>query len=308
MEWTGTMTALITPMLENGDINHAGLIGNIHRQLEAGIQALVVLGTTGEAPTLTSEEQTQVIKTTIQSVQGGIPVIVGCGTYATKVTIANINRADKLGADAALIVTPYYNCPTQEGLIGHFKAIFKETNLPIILYNVPKRCGRALHVETLDFLAEEPKIVAVKEATGDMELIQSTISLLKKHPRLKILSGDDVLTLPMMSLGAHGVVSVVSNLFPQEVVALVKAAIEGDFKEALNIHNSMVELFRAAFIETNPMPIKAMMEIAGYPAGACRLPLCDLKQENLLNIKNILNKYSRFLQSAQQLAIKACLV
>ncbi|MFA6915137.1 MAG: 4-hydroxy-tetrahydrodipicolinate synthase [Parachlamydiales bacterium] len=298
MVWTGAMTALITPMLENEEVDYSGLTVNISRQLQAGIAAMIVLGTTGEAPTLSSEEQAQVIKTTIETVQKAVPIIVGCGTYATKVTIANINRAEKLGADAALIVTPYYNCPTQEGILKHFRAIFKETSLPIILYNIPKRCGRALNIETLDLLAEEPKIIAIKEATGDMELIQSTVSLLKKYPQIKVLSGDDVLTLPMMALGAHGVISVVSNLFPEEVVSMVKAALQGDFRSALEIHNHMLRVFQAAFIETNPMPIKAMMEEAGYPAGHCRLPLCELRPESLKKIKAVLKNYHTNLQSA----------
>lgn len=296
MDIEGVTTALITPMHKDGEVNYEGLIVNIGHQIEADVDAILVLGTTGEAPTLSQKEQEKIIEIAAKESHGKIPLIVGCGTYSTKSTIENIHQAEKLGAAAALIVTPYYNCPTQEGLQQHFNAIFKATDLPIILYNVPKRCGRALSIETMELIAQQKNVIAIKEATGDMGMIQSTISLAKKYAHLCVLSGDDVLTLPMMSLGAKGVISVVSNLFPREVVELVRAANQGNFQRALEIHDTLLDVFQAAFIETNPIPIKAMMEHTGLAAGPCRLPLCNLREDNFQKVQKVLARYTPCLQ------------
>lgn len=291
MIFEGVITAMVTPMKESGELDLEGLKENIHQQIEAQVNGIFILGTTGETPTLQSFEQEEVIKTTIKAVRDNLPVLVGCGTYATVATIANIERAASLGASGAIIVTPYYNCPTQEGLLLHFKAISKASSIPLMLYNIPKRCGRAINIETLEKLIDEPKIIGIKESTGDVTLIQSTIDLINNRPDLRILSGDDILTLPMMALGGQGVVSVISNLVPEKVVSLVQAARKGDFLKARSIHNELLPLMKCAFIETNPIPIKKMMNLSGLPAGPCRLPLCNMSAQNIENTKEVLKQY-----------------
>lgn len=290
MHFNGVYTAIITPMTTSGDVDFEGFRSNIRKQLESHIDGIVVLGSTGEAPTLNADEQTQIIRTTLEESSGAVPIIVGCGTYATATTISNVKRAKSLGASAAMVVTPYYNCPTQEGLCRHFTTIAHQSDLPIMIYNIPKRCGRALEIETLERLLEEPAIVCIKEASGDIDHIQSTITLARRYPRISVLSGDDALTLPLMSLGGNGVVSVLSNLIPKHILALVHAAQKGDFAKALEWHNHLLSLTQAAFIETNPIPIKAMMQLAGFAGGPCRLPLCNLSEANFAHVRNEMEK------------------
>ncbi len=287
---SGVYTALITPFDSNLEVDYEGLKRNVNLQIDAGVNGLLVLGTTGETPTLTTNEQRKVITTVIEEAKGRVPVIVGTGTNSTAASIERTAEAKKLGADAALIVTPYYNKPTQRGIYEHFRAINLAVDLPLIAYNIKGRSGVNIETSTLKDISELYNVVAVKEASGDISQIMDVITKLGSDD-FSVMSGDDALTLPAMALGANGVFSVVSNLFPDRVVAMTEAALRGDFEEARALHYELLPFFRAAFIETNPIPIKAAMEILGLPAGKCRLPLCDLQPKNAEKLAEILKSY-----------------
>lgn len=283
----GTYTALITPFLPNGDFDEKGFRENIHFQIESGISGIVVLGTTAEAPTLTEEEQIRSIKIGVEMCRGKIPLWVGTGSYSTAETIKKTQKAKDLGADGALVVTPYYNKPTQEGLFCHFRELAQATSFPILVYNIQGRTGQNLATDTLRRLMDLPEIVGVKEASGNIPQIMEVIEV--SRPDFSILSGDDNLTLPVIALGGHGVVSVVSNLLPQEVIELTNSALAQNFNLARELHYRLLPLFRAAFIETNPAPIKALMNHLGMKAGSVRLPLVPVSDANLNKIVSCLN-------------------
>lgn len=284
---TGTYTAMITPFLSDGAFDEEGFRENIRFQIESGISGLVILGTTAEAPTLTEEEQTRSIKIGVEMCHGKVPLWVGTGSYCTKETIKKTQKAKDLGADGALVVTPYYNKPTQEGLFCHFQELIKATHFPIIVYNIQGRTGQNLATDTLRRLMDFPEIVGVKEASGHIPQIMEVIEA--SRPGFSILSGDDNLTLPVIALGGHGIISVVSNLLPQEVVELTNSAWAQNFDLARELHYRLLPLFRAAFIETNPAPIKALMNHMGMKAGSVRLPLVPISDANLHKIISCLN-------------------
>jgi 4-hydroxy-tetrahydrodipicolinate synthase len=255
---------------------------------------LVPLGTTGESPTIREEERKLIIKTVIDEANGKIPVIVGTGTNSTEEAIHLSKEAQDLGADGLLVVAPYYNKPTQEGLYLHFKAISESVNIPIIIYNIPGRTGVNIEVQTLVRLSQFDNIVAVKEASGNIAQVMDIIEALGS--RLVVLSGDDNLTLPIMALGGKGVISVISNILPKPLVEMVESALKGDFQRAKELHYRLLPLFKVAFIETNPIPIKTMMNLAGMKAGPCRLPLCNMQPHNLEKLKKILSQYQDYLR------------
>jgi 4-hydroxy-tetrahydrodipicolinate synthase len=265
---------------------------NVRFQIENGVHGLVPLGTTGESPTIKEEERKLIKKTVVDEVNGKIPVIVGTGTYSTEEAVRLSKEAQDLGADGLLVVAPYYNKPTQEGLYLHFKAISEAVDLPIIVYNIPGRTGVNVEVQTLVRLSQFDNIVAVKEASGNLAQVMDIIEAL--GDRITVLSGDDNLTLPIMALGGKGVISVISNLLPKPLVELVEAALKGDFKKAKELHYHLLPLFKAAFIETNPIPIKTMMNLVGMKAGPCRLPLCNMQPHNLEKVKKILSRYENY--------------
>jgi 4-hydroxy-tetrahydrodipicolinate synthase len=265
---------------------------NVRFQIENGVHGLVPLGTTGESPTIKEEERKLIIKTVVDEVNGKIPVIVGTGTYSTEEAVRLSKEAQDLGADGLLVVAPYYNKPTQEGLYLHFKAISEAVDLPIIVYNIPGRTGVNVEVQTLVRLSQFDNIVAVKEASGNLAQVMDIIEAL--GDRITVLSGDDNLTLPIMALGGKGVISVISNLLPKPLVELVESALKGDFKKAKELHYHLLPLFKAAFIETNPIPIKTMMNLVGMKAGPCRLPLCNMQPHNLEKVKKILSRYENY--------------
>jgi 4-hydroxy-tetrahydrodipicolinate synthase len=265
---------------------------NVRFQIENGVHGLVPLGTTGESPTIREEERKLIIKTVVDEVNSKIPVIVGTGTYSTEEAVRLSKEAQDLGADGLLVVAPYYNKPTQEGLYLHFKAISEAVDLPIIVYNIPGRTGVNVEVQTLVRLSQFDNIVAVKEASGNLAQVMDIIEAL--GDRITVLSGDDNLTLPIMALGGKGVISVISNLLPKPMVEFVEAALKGDFKKAKELHYHLLPLFKAAFIETNPIPIKTMMNLVGMKAGRCRLPLCNMQPHNLEKVKKILLRYENY--------------
>jgi 4-hydroxy-tetrahydrodipicolinate synthase len=287
----GTFTALVTPF-RNGDVDFAALEKLIESQIAAGITGVVAVGTTGESPTLTHEEKENVIQRTVRIARGRGKVIAGTGTNSTRDAIEATKFAEKAGVDGALLVAPYYNKPSQEGLFRHFKAIAGATKLPIMLYNIPGRCSVDILPETVVRLAEACRnIVAIKEASGSVERVGD---LRRRLPdEFTILSGDDSLTLPFMSVGAVGVVSVASNLFPAEVCALVRACESGDYKSAQAFQRKLLPLFKDLFIEPNPVPVKAALGWRGVISGEVRLPLCEMTEANQARLRKTLEEFEK---------------
>ncbi|MDR2029085.1 MAG: 4-hydroxy-tetrahydrodipicolinate synthase [Treponema sp.] len=284
VQFKGAFTALITPMKENGDVDYDGFRRLINFQIEGGIDGLVPLGTTGETPTLEEDEEERLIRIVIEEVKGRVPVIIGAGSNATKYAVKYTKRAKDLGADAALVVTPYYNKPNDEGLFRHFEAVARE-GIPIIIYNIASRTGKNITPALMERLSRIPGIAGVKEASGDIGQIGDIIREVAAKRRAEggsftVLSGDDALTLPLAALGGEGIISVISNLVPGKVAALCKACLAGNFEEARRLHYELLPLVRAAFIETNPIPIKTAMTWAGLPGGPTRLPLGPLDRKN----------------------------
>ena len=276
----GAFTALITPMKDNGDVDYEGFRRLVDFQLTAGIDGLVPLGTSGENPTLDEDEEDELIAIAVKLAQGRVPVIVGTGSNSTRHTVKYTQRAKDMGADVALVVTPYYNKPNDAGLLRHFEAA-AGVGLPIVVYNIASRTGRNISAPLMQKLSLIPGIIGVKEASGDLNQMADIIAQNRDTGReFTVLSGDDALTVPLLAIGGDGVISVISNLVPAKISALVKAGLSGDFVEARRLHYELLPLVKAAFVETNPIPIKAAMGMAGLPAGPTRLPLGPLSQEN----------------------------
>jgi len=287
MKFTGAFTALITPMKDSGEVDFEGYKRLLDLQIKGGIDGFVPVATTGETPTLDEDEEEEIIRLTVEAAGNGaknggkkIPVIAGAGSNSTRHAVQYTERAKRLGADAVLMVTPYYNKPNDSGLLRHFQAV-AEVGLPVIIYNIAGRTGRNIPTPLMQKLAEIPGIAGVKEASGDINQITEVLRLisLKKQEAggdFTVLSGDDALTFPVISLGGHGVVSVVSNIFPSEISKLVRLALQGDFTEARKLHFKLLPFVHAVFVETNPAPVKYAMSLAGLPSGPCRLPLGEL--------------------------------
>ena len=272
--FTGMATAIVTPMTETG-IDYDALGRFIEFQIESGINALVVMGTTGENATIEPEDQTEVIRYTVQKVAGRIPVIAGTGTNNTEHVLRNTRAACEVGADAVLVVTPYYNKATQNGLIQHFTTVADASTVPVILYNVPGRTGCNLLPKTVAKLAEHPRIAAVKEATGNMAQMVEIMQLC--GDKIDVYSGEDALTVPMMAMGAAGTISVLSNVVPKEAVAMTDACKAGDYKTAAQWQCKLLPLTNALFSEVNPIPAKAAVSAMGYGKEILRLPLTPME-------------------------------
>jgi 4-hydroxy-tetrahydrodipicolinate synthase len=261
----------------------------IEGQIAAGITGVVAVGTTGESPTLSHEEREHVIKIAVKTANKHCLVLAGTGSYSTRDAIAATKRAEQLGADAALIVAPYYNKPSQEGLFRHFQAIAQATSLPIVLYNIPGRCSVDIAAEPVERLAGScTNIVSIKEASGSVDRVGELRSRLPNE--FTILSGDDSLTLPFMSVGAAGVVSVASNLIPAEVCALVHAQGTGDVKSARKIHARLLAIFKDLFVEPNPVPVKTALAWRGLMSAEVRLPLCEMSDTNQARLRKTLDE------------------
>ena len=287
----GTFTALVTPF-RNGDVDFAAFEKLVEAQIAAGITGLVAVGTTGESPTLTHEEKEKVIQRAVKIAKGRCKVLAGTGTNSTRDAIEATKFAEKAGVDGALLVAPYYNKPSQEGLFRHFKAIADATSLPIMLYNIPGRCSVDIVPDTVVRLAESCRnIVAIKEASGSVERVGELRRRLPKE--FTILSGDDSLTLPFMAVGAVGVVSVASNLFPAEICALVRSCESGDFKAAEDLHRKMFPLFKDLFIEPNPVPAKTALGWRGAMSAEVRLPLCEMSEANQTRLRKTLEAFEK---------------
>lgn len=274
MKLEGCYTALVTPF-EGGKVCRSALHDLVEAQIAGGVAGVVPVGTTGESPTLSMAEHNKVIKQVIDSVDGRCKVIAGTGGNSTAEAVELTEHARGAGADATLQVSPYYNKPTQEGLYRHFSTV-ADIGLPVVLYNIPGRCNIEISIDTVKRLAAHPNIVAVKEAGGDADRVSKTL----RACDITVVSGDDALTLPMMVLGATGVISVASNVVPAEVTELTTRALAGDFVGALEVHCQLYELFEALFIETNPIPVKAAVAALGLICEEYRLPMCELAAAN----------------------------
>jgi len=279
-QFRGAFTALVTPMKESGGIDYDGFKRLIEFQMSQGIDGIVPLGTTGESPTIDEDEEEKLIKISMKMAGGKIPVIVGSGSNDTKHMVSYVKRAKKHGADAALVVTPYYNRPNDDGLLRHFEEAAK-VGVPIIIYNIASRTGRNIPTPLMKEIAKINGIAGVKESSGDINQMGDVIREIAMPRKASggkfwVLSGDDALILPLTSMGGDGVISVVSNLLPAKVKALTAAALEGRYEEARALHYELLPLIRAAFVETNPVPIKQALTWAGLPAGPARLPMGKL--------------------------------
>lgn len=286
MSFAGTHTALVTPF-RDGKFDLAAFRSLIEEQIAGGITGVVPVGTTGESPTLDHDEHNAVIRAAVEASAGRCLVMAGTGSNATSEAIALTTEAERLGAGAALLVAPYYNRPSQEGLYRHFRAIAESVKIPIVLYSIPGRCGVEIGVGTVARLAADcPNIHAIKEAGGSVERVNQLRAALP--PEFEILSGDDSLTIPFLSVGAVGVISVASNLLPAEVTTMVRLWLSGDTAGATAIHARLYPLFKDLFIEPNPVPVKFALSLKGTMTPDVRLPLCEMSQANQDHLRQTL--------------------
>ncbi len=287
----GTFTALVTPFRESA-IDFTALRNLIESQIAAGIDGIIAVGTTGESPTLTHDERKEVIRCAIETANKRCLVLAGTGSYSTREAIAATQEAEKLGVDGALLVSPYYNKPSQEGLFRHFSAIAKSTPLRLMLYNIPGRCGVDIAAETVARIQSDcPNVVSIKEAGGNVDRVSELRARLPDA--FTVLSGDDGLTLPFLAAGAVGVVSVASNLLPREMCDLVDAFANGDLKRAEGLHRKLYWLFKDLFIEPNPVPIKTALSWRGTILAEVRLPLCEMSEANQARLRKTLERFER---------------
>jgi 4-hydroxy-tetrahydrodipicolinate synthase len=285
----GSYTALVTPF-RDGAIDVPAFQRLIERQIAGGITGIVAIGTTGETPTLSHDEREQVIRLAVETAKRRCQVLAGTGSYSTADAIAATQAAQKMGVDGALIVAPYYNKPSQEGLFRHFEAIARATELPIMLYNIPGRCGVDINASTVERLASAcANIVSIKEASGSVDRVAELFGRMPEA--FTVLSGDDGLTLPFMSVGAVGVVSVASNLLPAEVAQLVRAVEDGDLNKARALHGCLMQVFKDLFIEPNPVPVKTALSWRGEMTAEVRLPLCEMSAENEARLRSTLEVF-----------------
>ncbi len=286
MTYRGSYVALVTPFTDNLEVDYDAYGRLIDFQLENGTDGLVPCGCTGEAATLSHAEQKECIRFTVERVAGRVPVVAGTGSNNTAEALGLTRYALEAGCDGALLITPYYNKPTPAGQIAHYKTIAEAVNIPIMLYNVPGRTGIKMSADTIATLSEVPNIVAVKEASGSVDQVTEIL----ERCAITVLSGDDGLTLPMMAVGATGVVSVAANVMPADVAALCKLAAAGDYEQARKIHYKMSRLFKTLFIETNPMPVKAALSRMGIIKNNLRLPLVPLEGKSMDTLNALLRE------------------
>jgi len=295
--FSGAFTALITPF-KNGEVDIEALEGLVEFQIRQGINGLVPCGTTGETPALSESEDRLVVETIVRVAEGRVPVVAGTGSNSTDMAIKYTKMAEKAGADGSLQVAPYYNKPTQEGLFRHFAAIAENTSLPLILYNIPGRTSVTISPETMARLAEIPNIVGVKDSTLSMNMISDVKHLCGED--FDILSGDDPMTLPLMALGGTGVISVASNVAPAAVSDMVEALNSGDWYRGNELHYELLPLFRALFLETNPIPVKAAASLLGLCSDEMRLPLVPMSGENLRKLQEVMENTTHLLPTPEE--------
>ena len=285
----GMGVALITPFKEDGSVDYAALLRLVDYQLQNNTDFLCVLGTTAETPTLTADEKKRITQLVIERVNGRIPILLGVGSNCTQTVIDTLKQDDMTGVDAVLAVVPYYNKPSQEGIYQHYKAIAESTDLPVVLYNVPGRTGVNMTAETTLRLARDFKnIIAVKEASGNITQMDDIIK--NKPENFNVISGDDGITFPLLTLGAVGVISVIGNAFPREFSKMVRLALQGDFEHALPIHHQFAELFKLLFVDGNPAGVKAILNAMGLIENRLRLPLVPTRITTFEKMRAILDE------------------
>lgn len=283
-------TALITPFDSKGEIDFEGLRFHIRRQQEAEVDGLVLLGTTGESPTLSLQEKEQLIAVAYEESRN-LPLMVGCGTYSTSQTLENIQKAAELGASSALVITPFYNKPTQMGMVQHFETLCRASPIPLVVYNNPGRTGVNIEVETLRRLADFPKIIGIKECSGSIfHFCDLLYTIKRERPVFSIFTGDDNMFYPTLAMGGDGVISSLANLIPKKLKALMNTYQKRDFLTAQKLNLSLTPLFKALFMESNPIPLKAALNLCGLPAGHPRLPLTPLDSKYIPHLQRILDE------------------
>jgi 4-hydroxy-tetrahydrodipicolinate synthase len=287
--FSGSIVALVTPF-KNGKVDVENLKKLVEFHIKEGTNGIVPCGTTGESPTLSFEEHEMVIDVVVQAARGRVPVIAGTGSNSTQEAIMLTKYAKKSGVDGVLLVSPYYNKPTQEGLFLHFKAIAEEVDIPIVLYNIASRTAVNIEPETIARLSAVKTIVAVKEASGNLDQMAKIVSLCGE--RMKLLSGDDALTLPLLAIGGVGVISVVANIVPRKVATMVRNFLDNDIRAARALHYELYALVKAMFIETNPIPVKTAMGLMKMINPELRLPLSDMREDNVKKLRKVLLDYA----------------
>ena len=287
--FTGTCTALVTPFDQNGNINYEAFGRLIDAQIAAGVDAVCVCGTTGESATMSIREHIAAVEYCVKRVDRRVKVIAGTGSNDTSAAVYLTQHAQDSGADAALLVSPYYNKASQTGLIKHYEYIAERTELPMILYNVPSRTGTSFKASTYYELSKHPMINGIKEASGNFSLVSQTVALCGDE--MNIWSGNDDQVVPLMAMGGKGVISVLANIQPQVVHNLTQLCLEGKFAEAAKLQAKYQELNDALFIEVNPIPVKTAMNLMGMDAGLLRMPMCDMEEGNLATLKKVLGEY-----------------
>jgi 4-hydroxy-tetrahydrodipicolinate synthase len=284
----GAITAIVTPF-KNGQLDEEAYRALIERQISEGIHGIVPCGTTGESPTLSHAEHKRVVEICLDQVKKRVPVIAGAGSNSTAESVELTKHAEAAGADYALLITPYYNKPTQEGLYQHYKTIASQTKIPMVVYNVPGRTSVNLLPETMARLAELPNIVGLKDATGDLKQGSKTLELC--GDKISVLSGDDFTTFPLLCVGGRGVISVVSNVVPAVMAGMCNAFFQGDLETARKLHYKMWPLTEAMFYETNPAPVKTAMKMLGMITGEVRQPLCPMSEANENKLRTVMQQY-----------------
>ncbi|MPQ25793.1 4-hydroxy-tetrahydrodipicolinate synthase [Bacillus paralicheniformis] len=287
MNFGNIATAMVTPFDKNENIDFHKLSKLIDYLVNNGTDSLVVAGTTGESPTLSEEEKVALIQYSVKEAAGRVPIIAGTGSNNTKASIKLTKKAEEAGADAVMLVTPYYNKPSQEGMYRHFRAIAEETSLPVMLYNVPGRTAASLAPETTIRLAEIPNVIAIKEASGDLDAITKIVA--ETPDDFAVYSGDDSLTLPALSVGARGIVSVASHIVGQEMQEMIKHYTEGNTAQAALIHQKLLPLMKGLFAAPNPSPLKTALQLKGLDVGSVRLPLIPLNEDERLRLSSLMN-------------------
>lgn len=292
MNFEGTYVAMVTPFTKDEEIDEEGFRNNINYLIDKGVTGLLGAATTGESATLTHAEHEKVIEILVDEVDGRVETLAGAGSNSTKEALDLVHFSEEIGADAALVITPYYNKPQPHGLVDHFKTVAENSDIPIIAYNVPSRTGINMDIDTIVEIAKIDNIDAIKEASGSIEKINDIYKALLNEgleDDFNILSGEDSLTLPIMALGGTGVISAAANVDPTRMVLMVDSMLNDDYQRAMELHYEMLDLIRVLFVESNPVPAKTAMNIMGLPSGPLRKPLAPMKDENMEALKNVLN-------------------
>ncbi|HOI39608.1 MAG TPA: 4-hydroxy-tetrahydrodipicolinate synthase [Methanobacterium sp.] len=291
MKLEGTTVAMVTPFTTEDKVDEEGMRENMNYLLERGVNGLLAAGTTGESATITHQEQKKMMEILVDEVKGKVAAVAGAGSNSSKEALGLVKHAEDVGADYALVITPYYNKPQPHGLYEHYKMLSESTDIPIIAYNVPSRTGTDIDVETIGKIAQLDTIVALKEANPDLDKVSQIIQKIDQldvSDKFMVLSGNDNLTLPMISQGCKGVISVVGNVDPARMSEMVKKALDGDFEGAKDLHYVLYDLMKVLFVESNPVPAKTALNMIGRPAGHVRMPLAPLKSESQDKLKKVL--------------------